>query len=79
MTSSKSERIKARLSEFCGLMVLRYRGLEFDIDPFNPALFHVSCGGYEWDAHSIEEVMDTPFMNGKRLRDIAEEVEIVDW
>ncbi len=79
MTSSKAEQIKARLLEFCTLMSFNYRGLYCDIDPFNPHLFHVMCGDDERDVNSIEEVMEGPLFAGACLRDIADEIEIIDW
>ncbi len=79
MTSSKAEQIRARLLEFCTLMSFTYRGTYCDVDPFNPRLFHVMCGDDERDVHSIEEVMESPLFMGACLRDIAEEIEILEW
>lgn len=80
MTSSKqSDKIKERLLEYSGLMVLRYGAIEFDIDPFHSGFFHISCNGMEWDAYSIDEVMSIPFVDGKCLADIASHVEVIDW
>lgn len=79
MISSKAIQIKNRLLEFCSLMTLQYNGVEFDIDPFNQQLFHICYNGNEWEAHSIEEVMNNPFISGRCLNDIAEEIEVIDW
>ena len=79
LTSSRAGEIKARLLEFCTLMSFEYQGVYCDIDPFNPHLFHIMCGDEERDAHSIEEVMERPYFLGACLRDIADEIEIIDW
>lgn len=79
MTSSKVEQIKSRLLEFAGLMTFEYNGLECDIDPFSPTLFHITCNGAEKDVYSIDEVMKDPFFGGFCLNDIAEEINIIDW
>ena len=76
---SKSEQIKARLLEFCTLMSFTYHGVHCDIDPFNPHLFHIMCGNEECDVHSIDDVMDSPLFSGACLRDIADEIEILEW
>ena len=74
-----SDEIRARLLEFAGLMVFEYQGMDCDIDPFNPKLFHVSCNGVERDLHSIEQVMEEPIFNGAALKDIAGVIKILDW
>lgn len=81
MTSSngRAKQIRDRLLEFCSLMTLRYKNIEFDIDPFNPEYFHISCNGKEWDVDSIDKVMDERFLKGRSLNEIAEVVEIIDW
>ena len=79
MISSKAEQIKKRLLEFCSLMSFNYRGVYCDIDPFNPQLFHIVCGDEERDVGSIEEVMDSPLFVGACLKNIADEIEILEW
>ncbi len=75
-TSSKAEKIKARLLEFCTLMSFEYRGLYCDVDPFDLHLFHIMCGDEERDVHSIKEVMESPLFAGASLQDIADEITI---
>lgn len=79
MISSKAEQIKNRLLEFCCLISFNYRGVYCDIDPFNPRLFHVTCGKDEQDVGSIEEVMESPLFAGACLNDIADGIEILEW
>lgn len=77
--SDRAEQIKARLLEFCTLMSFSYWGVYCDIEPFNPHLFHITCGDDERDVHSIEEVMGCPLFAGACLQDIADDVEILEW
>lgn len=79
MISYKAEQIKKRLLEFCCLMAFEYHGLDCSIDPFNPKLFHINCGGEEQDIYSIDDVMSRPLFGGKCLNEIADEIEILDW
>ncbi len=78
-TSSKADRIRERLLEFCCLMTFEYNGLDCDIDPFNPGLFHVTCNGQEQDVFSIDDVMNKPLFDGACLNDIADQINILDW
>lgn len=79
MISSKAEQIKARLLEFAGLMTFNYHGLDCDIDPFNPKLFHICCDGQEQDVYCIDDVMTLPLFDGACLNDIAKEIDVLDW
>ena len=79
MISSKAEQIRKRLLEFCCLMSFNYRGVYCDIDPFNPQLFHIMCGNEEMDVGSIDDVMESPLFAGACLKDIADEIEILEW
>lgn len=79
MTSYKATDIQNRLLEFCGLLAFRFHGLECDVDPFNPQSFHVVCDGVEREVSSIEEVMNGLFFDGCCLKDIAEDIEIIEW
>lgn len=79
MTFSKLDDIRDRLLEFSSLMIFRYQGMEFDIDPFSPTNFSINYNGEEMKASSIDEVMNIPFLGGKCINDVAGEIEIVDW
>lgn len=79
MISVKENQIRKRLLEFCSLMVFQYREQEFDIDPFSPCDFHINYNGNEFDVHSIDEVLNTPFLDGKSMKDVMGELEVVDW
>lgn len=79
MTSSKLDEIRDRLLEFSGLMVFRYHGVEFDIDPFSDKDFHINYSGNEFDVHSVEEVFSTSFLDGECMKNVAHEIEVVDW
>lgn len=79
MTFSKLNEVRDRLLEFSGLMIFRYQGKEFDIDPFSKTNFHINYNGKEFRANSIDEVISTPFLDGKCIKDVAQYIEVVDW
>lgn len=41
-------------------------------------IFDMWCGNDAMEAHSIDEVMQTPFFDGKALEDIADQLENVE-
>lgn len=79
MTFSKLNEVRDRLLEFSGLMILRYQGSEFDIDPFSKTNFQINYNGKEFRANSIEDVMNIPFLDGKCIKDVVQDIEVVDW
>ena len=78
-TSSKIKQIKDRLLEFCSIFCFKYDGIDCDIDPFNPTLFHLRCGDQEKDVNSIEDVINDPFFLGKPLKAIADVITDIEW
>ncbi len=79
-----AEKIKARINEMCTLFGFEYNGKEGNVDPcyshsdkqYNFLLFF---DGEEQIVHSIEDVMNTPFIDGKTLTEVAEKIEIIEW
>ncbi|MGN0663693.1 MAG: hypothetical protein ACI4L5_01310 [Negativibacillus sp.] len=54
----------------------RYRNIWGSICPFNRENISVSYGDQERTFHSVDEVMDTPFIDGKAIKDICQQFEI---
>lgn len=77
MTSYRE--LKDAIMTFAGLIEFTYNGKECNIDPYSPTDFHIYCGGEEWDATSIEEVMTGKFFDGACLRDIVSKIQSVKW
>lgn len=78
-TYSKAADVRKRLLEFSTLMSFYYNGVYCNIDPFSPTNFHLMCGDMETDMTSIDDVMNSPFFNGKSLAEIADIVDFDEW
>ena len=72
-------KIKNRLDEYCSILTFTYRGVDCDIDPFNPNKFHVRYGDTEMDYDSIEKVLYEPIYDGRSLSDIADKIQEIEW
>lgn len=65
------EGIKNQLITNWSHILFDYQGKKCGIDPFNLAEFDMWFGDEAMTAHSVDELMHTPFFNGKSLIDIA--------
>lgn len=72
----KAQVIEDRIGEICTHFLFYYKGHNCGVDPFSDEDFDMWCGDDYMKAHSLEEVMSTPFFAGKCLRDIAEKIRI---
>lgn len=70
--------LKKRISSLCTHVLFDYNGHSCGIDPLALDNFDMWCDEEYMKANSIDEVMDTPFFEGKKLQDIAEEIENID-
>jgi hypothetical protein len=66
-----ADKIKNRINELASHFLFEYKGKECGVDPINHSNFD--------NAHSIDEVMETPFFEGKALNEICNEIDIVEW
>lgn len=71
--------IRDRILECATLFAFEYDGHLCDVDPFNRNFFRLGCDGKQIEVHSIDEVFDTPYFSGKALKEIADEIEILEW
>lgn len=79
-----ADKIKDRISEMCTLFGFEYNGKEGNVDPYylpetQSNEFLLFFDGEEQTVYSIDEVMNTPFVDGKTLNEVADELEIVEW
>lgn len=70
--------LKDRINSICTHVLFDYNGKECGVDPFNEKHFDMWCGDDFMEAHSIDEVMKTPFFEGKALENIIDQLENVE-
>ena len=75
----KSDSIKERINELASHFTFEYKNTACGVDPFSENDFDLWCGDNNMTAKSIDEVMTTPFFNGKSLSEIADDIEIIDF
>lgn len=54
----------------------RYQGLFGSICPFNRQNISLCYHGNEVTVHSVDEAMSTPFIDGKSLNDLCDQLDI---
>lgn len=80
----KSEMIKKRIEQCVTLFEFEYKGKEGNIDPYYiPELkktkYLLFFDGSETTVDTIDEVMTTPFIDGKNINEICNEIVVIDW
>ena len=70
-----SKELRDRINSMCSHVLFDYHGKECGVDPFNEKHFDMWCGKDYMEAHSIDEVMNSPFFEGKTLEDIIDQLE----
>lgn len=71
--------LKKRLSEFVTCFEFEYKGKRGGIDPFRPDYFTIFYDGETEDVDSIDKVFDTPFIDGKKLGDVLNDLDIINF
>lgn len=66
--------IKKQISSLCSHVLFDYEGRACGVDPIASDDFDMWCGDDYMKAHSINEVMQTPFFRGNALQDIADQI-----
>ena len=79
-----AETIKNRIDEMCTLFGFEYNGKEGNVDPCYDHIakqndFLLYFAGEEQTVHDIESVMNTPFIDGHSLNEVAEQLEITEF
>ncbi len=70
--------IKNRINALCSHFTFEYNGKACGIDPISHTRFEMWCGDDTFIAKSIDEVMDTSIFDGKALKDIPQNITLID-
>ncbi|WP_418419662.1 hypothetical protein [Blautia sp.] len=73
-----AKELKDRINSICTHVLFDYNGKECGVDPFSSDNFDMWYGSQMMNAKSIDEVMQTPFFDGKALQDIVDDIENVE-
>lgn len=78
------DKIKSRIAEMCTLFGFEYSGKDGNVDPYylpetGKSEFLLFFDGNEQVVDNIDDVMSTPFIDGKSLNEIADKITITDW
>lgn len=73
-----ADKIKNRLSEIVSHFTFVYNGAECGVDPISNTHFDVWCGDDFTSFDSIDKVMNEPYFKGKPLKEIAEDIQIIE-
>ena len=73
-----AKELRDRIESLCTHILFDYNEKECGVDPFYTEHFDMWCGDVFMEAHSIDEVMQVPFFDGKALEDIADQIENVE-
>ncbi len=76
----KAEQIKERIAECITMFEFEYNGEIGNVDPYyipqtNSTEYLLAFGGHEETVYSLDDVMNTPFVEGKTLAEIADRLE----
>lgn len=74
-----AEKIKNRVGEICSHFTFDYNGKCCGVDPLSRNNFDMWCGDENFNAKSLDEVMNTKLFDGECLNDIADKIEIDEW
>lgn len=78
------EKIKNRIEQCATLFGFEYNGKEGNIDPYyipktKSNEYLLFFDGTETIVKTIDEVMNTPFVDGKSIKDIYDQIIITEW
>ena len=68
--------IKDYVGSLVSHITFTYNNKDCGVDPFKKDCFDMWCGEDTMTAKSIDEVMETPFFDGKSLNEIASKIEL---
>lgn len=71
--------IRDYVASCASMLYFQYHGKEGHVDPYSSTEFLLWFDGKETTVHSVDEVMNTPFWDGKALADIAGDVTDIGW
>lgn len=73
-----ADSIKKRLSEMVSHFTFEYAGVMCGVDPLSPTQFDMWCGDDFTSVDSLDKVMNATLFKGKALKEIAQEIEIIE-
>lgn len=81
MTATK---IKDRIAECATLFAFEYAGHDGNVDPYyipesKKHEYLLFYNGTEKIVNDIDSVMNTPFIDGKSLNELADKITITEW
>ena len=76
--------IKNRINQCATLFGFVFNGKDGNVDPYyipetNSIEFLLYFDGDEQTVYDIEDVMNTPFIEGKTLAEVADQIRITEW
>lgn len=74
-----AKEMQGQISSICTHVLFDYAGKACGVDPFSSDNFDMWCGDKYMNAKSIEEVMRTPFFEGKALQDIMDNITNIEY
>lgn len=79
-----ADKIKGRISECATLFGFEYLGKDGNVDPYyipenKTHEYLLYFDGEEQTVYNLEDVMNTPFIDGKALSEVAEKIIITEW
>lgn len=69
-----SDNLKNQIDSLISHVLFDYNGKPCGVDPINHHHFDVWCGDKVFSSKSINEVMETPFFDGKSLEEICNDI-----
>lgn len=71
------QQVRDRINEIVTCFEFEYKGKRGGVDPFSKNNFDIFYGDELETVDSIDKVMETPFIDGKRIEDILDELYII--
>ena len=80
----KAEKIKNRISDCVTLFGFEYNNKNGNVDPYyipdkKSYEYLLFYDGEEITVYDIDDVMNTPFIDGHTLNELAEKITITEW
>ena len=73
-----SKQLKKRINSMVSHLTFEYQGKSCGVDPLSLNHFDIWCADEFATLDSIEKVMNTPFFDGKPLKDIAQNITLIE-
>lgn len=78
-----ADKVRDRIAECCTLFGFEFGGKAGNVDPYyapnEGCSYLLFFDGQEQMVYTLDAVMQTPFVDGKSLAEIAEQITITDW